>query len=485
MQSVGSVLAVTAVVLLALPSLARSQAPPGDAAKAPAAARVLTLDQAIAVAAESNPVLAAARRRAAAASEGALATRRGVTWPRLGFANTWTATDTPATVFAQKLNAGLFGADDFAIDSLNSPSARSHLSSSLALEYPIDAFGKSSPSTGAASASADAMSERAREVELEVRLRVVEAWHRAAVATHAVVATERAAAGAAAREAQIEAQMQGGAALRADLLRARARRRSLEADLAARRGEAQAAAAGLALAVGSSEPVAPARDLPPDQDATVATDAGTPDPQALPAAGGAEIGPLDAWLEHAADRPAVAAARAALVAAEQGSLVAARTLRPDLALAAQLQDDRGPLSQGQTTGAAGVYLRWSLFDPQREASRAAADLSVAAAAADLAAALAQTRFEIESAWYVSAAAGERWQAARGGTEEGREALRVVRERRAAGLATLTDELETEAAALAAELAELSAAADAAVSGAALERAAGVGFLRAEANRSRP
>jgi outer membrane protein TolC len=148
-------------------------------------------------------------------------------------------------------------------------------------------------------------------------------------------------------------------------------------------------------------------------------------------------------------------------------------------LSAQIQGDRGPLSEGQTTGAAGVLLRWSLFDPQRGPQRAAADLTVAAAVADLAAAQAQARFEIESAWYAAAAARERWQAARGGTEEGLEALRVVRERRDAGLATLTDELETEAAAIAAELAELGAAADAAITRAALERAAGVGFLRTE------
>ena len=64
-------------------------------------------------------------------------------------------------------------------------------------------------------------------------------------------------------------------------------------------------------------------------------------------------------------------------------------------------------------------------------------------------------------------------AAGGGTEEGREALRVVRERRAAGLATLTDELETEAAAVAAELDELRARTDLALAEAALRRAAGV------------
>jgi outer membrane protein TolC len=56
--------------------------------------------------------------------------------------------------------------------------------------------------------------------------------------------------------------------------------------------------------------------------------------------------------------------------------------------------------------------------------------------------------------------------------EAREALRVVQERRQAGMATLTDELETEATSLAAELQELRAAAEAALADAALARAAG-------------
>ena len=64
-------------------------------------------------------------------------------------------------------------------------------------------------------------------------------------------------------------------------------------------------------------------------------------------------------------------------------------------------------------------------------------------------------------------------AAVGGTEEGREALRVVRERRASGLATLTDELETEAESLAAELEELRTRTEEALAEAALRRAAGV------------
>ena len=63
-------------------------------------------------------------------------------------------------------------------------------------------------------------------------------------------------------------------------------------------------------------------------------------------------------------------------------------------------------------------------------------------------------------------------AASGGLEEGREAFRVVQERRKAGLATLTDELETETAALGAALQEIGAAAEVAIADAALRRAAG-------------
>ena len=70
------------------------------------------------------------------------------------------------------------------------------------------------------------------------------------------------------------------------------------------------------------------------------------------------------------------------------------------------------------------------------------------------------------------AARERYAAAAGGAEEGREALRVVQERRQQGMATLTDELETEAASLAAEVEELRAASDAALADATLLRAVG-------------
>jgi outer membrane protein TolC len=172
----------------------------------------------------------------------------------------------------------------------------------------------------------------------------------------------------------------------------------------------------------------------------------------------------------------VVAAEARREGAAEGARGAEREARPDLMLLARLQDDRGTLADGRASGTAGLFLRWGLYDPQRAARREAARTASAAAEAEATAARDVARFEIETAWHRARSSRERWLASSGGTEEGREALRVVRERRAAGLATLTDELETEAAALAAELDELAAAADAAIARAALERAAGASPL---------
>ena len=138
----------------------------------------------------------------------------------------------------------------------------------------------------------------------------------------------------------------------------------------------------------------------------------------------------------------------------------------------QLQDDRNAFSGGERSGAFGVLLRWSVLDATRGKRVTAASAEARAAELAAQAAAGQVRLEVETAWRRAQAARERYAAAAGGAEDGREALRVVQERRQQGLATLTDELETEAASLAAELEELRAAAEIAIADAALLRAAG-------------
>lgn len=410
----------------------------------------LTLQEALAHAEQANPELLAARERAAAQALRGESTER-LRWPRLALRSGWSRTDQPSWVFAHKLDAGEFAEEDFAIERLNAPESLSHLATALAVEAPLDLFGRVGDQAEGQRALGRVAEALAGEFRLEVRARVVETYRRTALARRATEVTERALAGARARESDVEARVAEGTALTADLLRARARRRQREADLAERRGDAAVAVATLARLLGAGPGVvyAPVEFASAPAPLTV-------DEAALAA-------------EALAARPAVRAAEQRLEAARRSARGEGRALLPDLAAWAQVQDDRNSLGNGQSY-AVGAQLRWNAFDPGRGRRKAAAAAEVRAAELESRAATDQVRLEVVIAFRRALAAREQHAAAMGGAEEGREALRVVQERRRAGRATLTDELETEAASLTAELEELRAAAEVTIADAALERA---------------
>jgi len=413
----------------------------------------LTLADALAMAGRANPDLRATRERSQAAQARGAAEGRAL-WPRLSGASEWARTDTPARVFASKLNRGQFAAEDFAIDRLNDPAPLSHLATSILLEAPLDVFGTTRAQARSAAAVGRASAALVDEAAQELRLRVVDAYRGLVLARVAVGATVRALEGANAREADIEAQTSEGVALEADRLRARARRRLREADVAARQSELRIAQATLGRLLGA--PVGTSFE---------ATEA-APAPPPLAA-------DLSAWAARAvAARGALQAARERLESARWSERAERRSRLPDVSAYGQLQDDRGSLSDRRTSGSLGVVLRWNLLDPSRGKRMAAAAAEARASAEESRAAEDQVRLEVEIAFQRAETARERYAAAAGGAAEGREALRVIQERRQAGRATLTDELETEAASLAAELEEMRAAAEAAIADAALRRAAG-------------
>ena len=430
-----------ALAFLAVPALAAAQGVP------------LTLAEALEMAGRQNPEVMAARERAAAQHRRAEAVTRSV-WPRLSLSSSWSHSDTPSTAFAQKLNAGEFTPDDFAIARLNDPDALSHLTTVAFVELPVDVFGRVRAQRQGQSATGRVADAQAREADQELRLRVVEAYRRAVLARRAVSVTEGALLGARAREADLEARVAEGTALVADLMRVRTRRRQREADVAEQHGDVRIAGAILARLVGADPGTAYEPTEEPLHPAPVGEDAG-------------------AWAMRALEnRPALEVARQRLDAARWAVQGEERSRLPDFALYGQLQDDRSSFSGGGQSGAVGATLRWSAFDPARGKRLAAASADLMAAEQDARAAADQVRLEVETAWHRARAARERYLAAKGGAEEGREALRVVQERRRAGKATLTDELETESAALAAELWEIRAVAEAALADSALRRAAG-------------
>lgn len=413
----------------------------------------LTLAEALATADRQNPELLAARARAEAAEARSVAIRKD-RLPRLTAASGWSRTDNPTLVFSNKLTAGEFEAPDFAVDRLNDPGSLSHLSTSIGLAVPIDVFGKIKDAALGQAAVGRAGRAAEQEAAAETRFRVVEVYHQAAFARRAVEVADGAVAGARAREADVEARVAEGAALGADRLRARARRRQREADLAFARGRAANAQAALCRLLGAAPDT---RFVPVDP---------APTPTAL-------LGDEAEWVRRGLSNRAVIRGAAERVdALRRGARLEGRGLLPDLLAYGLVQDDRRTLASGGQSYAVGVGVRWSAVDPGRSRREAAARADLLAAEMDARAATDQVRLETVAAFRRAEAAREQWAAAAGGAEEGKEALRVTQERRQAGLATLTDELETEAASLFAELAELEAGSAVAVADAALRRAAG-------------
>lgn len=414
-------------------------------------AEPLTLTQALERARAQNPEIQALRERARAVTTRSEATRRSAL-PRFGAEVGAQGTNNAAAAFASRLNAGEFRAQDFEVARLNSPDAIAHLGSSLFIEAPIDLARLTSLAADAQAAGGRAMAAQIREAENALGLQVTETYHGALLARRALDVTEKALAAARARESATEARFAEGVALQADVLRVRARRREREADVAARRADLAIAESFIRTLMGTSG----------DGTFSLVDAAGPSSPSA----------DLTQWKERASvGRPVIQAATDQQTAASLATRIEKRGSWPEIAAQARLMDDR--ISGGSARSwSVGASVRWTAFDATRSRRIAAAASDEEAAAQDVRAARDRVSFEVESAWRRLAAARERVTAAAGGAREGREALRVVQERRSQGLATLTDELETEAAAFAAELEEIHAARAAVLAEAALKRAAG-------------
>ncbi|MEO8503828.1 MAG: TolC family protein [Acidobacteriota bacterium] len=433
---------------LAKPSAADSPPPP------PNVVVDLGLAEAQASARQNNPELQAARE-AVIAAESRTAEVRGARWPTLGFNLGSLRTDNPSQAFAAKLNAGQLGASDFALGALNRPDAVTQWSVEATVMAPIDAFGKLRSAQAARSAARDAAAADLTEAEADLRLGVEQAYRRAALASVTIATTEQAITAARERESEVSAAVAHGAALEADLLRARARRRQREADLAEHRAERGAALAELQRLLGG--PIAELDGVTLERPA-----------EPPPLAGSQEL-----WVERAfASRGLLRSGLATLAAASAAAQAAIREQRPDLSVFATLANDRIALSRGASSALLGASLHWGAFDRARSARIEGAESARRAAEQQAAAARDRVRMEAVVAYRQAVAGRERWQAARGGAEESAEALRVMRERRAAGVATLSDELATESEALAAKLEEERSLTELTLADAALERAAG-------------
>ena len=425
------------------------------AAALPAELQPISLARALAIAQAENPDVVAATHGVTAQRETAAAVRRAL-WPRLGLTSTASYADTGAQVFGERLNRGDLEPRDFDVARLNDPDPTAHLVTAIELQVPIDLFGSLDRRARIEDARGDGLEAQVSEARLQLAFDVIRAYQQALLADEAVAVTRHALGGARSREDEVTARAEEGALLEADLLRARARRRQREADVASAEGDLAVLLAVFNRALGEGTP-----RYRPEGGAAISAE---------------HEGEIDAagWVALALERrPLLRALEAESVAATVGQELARRATWPGLMAFARIEDDRESI--GRTSGAGGVGLGWNVFDPAAARRRSAAAAAREAVAAQVAAARDQVELEVRTAVERLRTARARRGAAEGGTAEGREALRVIQERRRSGLATLTDELETESASLSLELAELRATTDVAIALAALERSSGGGL----------
>jgi outer membrane protein len=413
----------------------------------------LSLTDAVGAAISRNAGLRAARSQADRA-EANVTVARGAWWPRLTATESWQRGDQPVFAFGALLSARQFTAADFAVSRLNSPDATTLFSSRLTVGQLVFDAGRTSGAIASAAAHRDVARADADAALAQVALSVTRTYGQILIGQSRARATDAAVMAATEDLTRAERRRDAGTATDADVLAVsvhlaemRQRRLQVDADLAMARAQ-------LNRLMGA--PIDASFDAIEDVPALAAT---------------GELTPLFAEAEAA--RPELRRAAAQLRAAEAAATEARSTWWPRVIAQAGLEWNG--LRPGDLSGSwlIGAEARWSLSlsgaDAARIRSASAARLAASARFDDLRAAV---HVEVLTAVRQLDTAIARIRVGADAVQQSGERARVVRNRYDAGLASMTDVLSAAAAALEAESRRVSAAVDALVAGAELQRALG-------------
>jgi outer membrane protein TolC len=445
--------AVLLVALAAFPA-AGADEPGAPTPAAPQAAPVhLGLDEAIRTGLAQNPDLAALRADAEASGAGRHAAETGYQ-PRLYTEAGWRRSNNQVIVFSDKLTAGEFTASDFDLDALNHPDALNHGLVAVGVEVPIDVSRRVGAGVDAARGAEEAAGAQRLAAEIDLVVRITEAYHAIGLSDAAVEVAVEALENARRSESIALARADRGAALKSDALRARAARLDRERDLDRRRADAALARSRLAVLMGSGSGLVIGgtdRDL------------GAP----------GDLGPLEDWTRGAADaRPDIDAARRGAQAAGAAAASARATRGPEMGALARYELNANSFDAGEGSYLLGLSVRWNAWDGGRSPRIEEADARARAARARPRSAEDAVGLEVETAWRDAQVADRGMSAAHEAAVAAEEARRISADRYAGGLLPLNDLLQAESGALAARLGEIAARYDAVVARVRLEQKSG-------------
>jgi outer membrane protein TolC len=444
--------AILAAILVAFAAASgAAQQPAGT----PAAQQKLELEQAVALALEHNPALAATREETNAA-RARVGQARSAFFPRLDVSQGFTRGDNPVYVFGTLLTQRQFTQANFALPLLNAPPPVDNFQTRLDGEMLLFDSGHRHYRVRSAEHMASAADFAAEQARQDLILQVVRGYYGVMVAREDLQAAEEALRTAESNERRTESLEKAGLVVSSDRLSAQVFRAQMQDRAIRARNALEVARLELARELG----VAPE---------TMGEPAGAlrePHPAAQT---------LEQWVKTAlADRPALRAAELDEKAAAANRNGARAKFGPRLGLFADFERDAETLGgPSGTNWLAGARLELNLFAGGADrAGLAEAQARERQAEDRLEWLRSGVQLEVHRAYLDTAAASQRAAAARDSVAQAKESLRIIQNRYDAGLVTITELLRAETAELEARTGYLAALHDWQVARAGLERAAG-------------
>ncbi len=389
----------------------------------------LTLQQAIHVALEKNPLRKAALADTKVASAD-VREARSFLMPRLTFSETATRGNDPIYVFGSKLRQQRFATSDFALNQLNTPLPFGNFSTRFAGSWNLfDSFA-SWHDVSRVKQMNQAVGHQLERTDQEIVFQVVSAYYGVLLAGKQLQVAEQAARTAQSIMERSQARFESGLVVESDLLTAKVRVASRQQELIRTRNDLEMARAQLNTAMG----------LPPDtlfQPAEALAERSLPVPVLQ-----------EAEKQALTNRPDLKRVQSEEAAQQQSVAMAKSSFGPRVNAFAGWEMDNPTFvaGGGGNNWLGGVEVQFDLF--QGGAKRA--ELSRQRALADRAVAMKQAathtiRMEVRRAYYDMDASRQQVEVARAATAQAQESLRIIKDRYDGGLTTITDLLAAEEA----------------------------------------
>ena len=389
----------------------------------------LTLQQAVQIALEKNPLRKAAIADTKAAFSEVQAARSSL-MPHLSFSETATRSDDPVYVFGSKLRQQRFTAADFALSQLNTPSPMGNFATRFGATWNLfDSFA-SWHEISRAKLMNEASTHQLDRTDQEIVFRVVSAYYDVLLAARQLEVAEQSAQTAQSIMDRSQVRFETGLVVESDLLTAKVRVAERRQELIRARNNQEIARAQLNTEMG----VPAESSFQPTE--TLAE-------HALPA-------PVLTDLEKQAlaNRPDLKGIASMEAAQRQSVSIAKSSLGPRVNAFANWELDNPTFvaGGGGNNWLGGIEVQFDIF--QGGAKRA--ELSHQRALEEKATALKQAasdgvRLEVRRAYYEVDAGRQQIEVARAAMAEARESLRINQDRYDSGLITITDLLGAEEA----------------------------------------